>query len=80
MKSYRPLLIFFLILWSSVSFSGEADVVEVSVSENRKNSFSFNVSVLHQDTGWEHYTNKWEVGDEAQWYNFPFPPNCVISK
>ncbi len=65
MKSYRPLLIFFLILWSSVSFSGEADVVEVSVSENRKNSFSFNVSVLHQDTGWEHYANKWEVGDEA---------------
>ncbi len=64
MKKYKPLLIFFLILWSSASFAGEADVVEVNVNENSKNSYSFTVAVLHEDTGWKHYANKWEVVDE----------------
>jgi len=65
MKKHRLLLIFVLILWSSASFSGEADVVEVKVNDDGKNLFSFTVSVLHRDSGWEHYANKWDVVDEA---------------
>ena len=64
MKIYKPLLILFLLLWGSTSFAGEADVVEVNVNKNSKNSYSFTVAVLHKDTGWKHYANKWEVIDE----------------
>ncbi len=42
------------------SMAGEADVVEVKVSGDG-NSWSFDVSVKHADTGWDHYADKWEV-------------------
>lgn len=64
MKNYKPLLVWFLLLFSSASLAGEADVVEVSVNKNSSNSYSFTVAVLHKDAGWEHYADKWEVIDE----------------
>ena len=45
-------------------FSGEVDVVKVAVKKNAKDTYDFSVTVLHQDTGWDHYANKWEVVDE----------------
>jgi hypothetical protein len=42
-------------------FSGEADVTVVDVSQIDKGIFNFDVTVRHDDTGWEHYADKWEV-------------------
>jgi hypothetical protein len=43
--------------------ANEADVVNVDVSKTSAATFRFNVTVLHQDTGWEHYVNKWDIVD-----------------
>ena len=43
------------------AMAGEADVVDVTVSEQRDGVFRFDVTVAHADTGWEHYADRWEV-------------------
>jgi hypothetical protein len=44
-----------------VAFAGKADVIEVNVEYTGKNIFEFQVTVRHEDDGWKHYANKWEV-------------------
>ena len=46
---------------SSAAMAGEADVVKIAVSETAPGSFRFNVSVRHDDKGWDHYANAWQV-------------------
>ena len=41
------------------AYAGEADIVKVKIDCD--NSCSFHVTVHHQDEGWDHYANKWEV-------------------
>ncbi len=56
---------FFLI---SVASAGEADVVNVKIRKSG-GSYSFSVTVQHQDTGWKHYCNKWDiVGSKGKIY------------
>ncbi|MEM7749194.1 MAG: hypothetical protein AAF346_13115 [Pseudomonadota bacterium] len=45
---------------SSMSWAGGADVVDVKVTKKGQ-SFSFDVTLKHADTGWKHYANKWDV-------------------
>ena len=40
--------------------AGEADVVDVKVNKSG-DSYRFDVTVLHEDAGWKHYANKWDV-------------------
>ncbi len=53
-----PLMIVALSLSMSL-YAGKADVVEVKV--RCPSSCTFNVTVQHADTGWEHYANQWDV-------------------
>ncbi len=51
-----------LVLFAPVSLvAGEADVVDVAIRRSADATFAFDVTVRHDDTGWEHYANKWEV-------------------
>ena len=55
------ILLSFLLLPATI-FAGEADVVEVEVEVDQSgNTYSFSVTVKHDDEGWEHYVNKWDV-------------------
>ncbi|MDA2925157.1 hypothetical protein MYX65_11010 [Acidobacteria bacterium AH-259-L09] len=45
----------------AAAFAGEADVLRVEVSCSTDSVCSFSVTVKHDDDGWEHYANKWEV-------------------
>lgn len=40
--------------------AGEADVVGVEVRRSGE-SWTFDVTVRHADTGWDHYADRWEV-------------------
>lgn len=48
-------------LSGSLSLAGEADVVRVEAQRQADGTFSFQVTVRHADTGWEHYANRWDV-------------------
>lgn len=43
------------------AFAGEADVVAVEVIETAERVYTFHVTVVHQDTGWDHYADRWDV-------------------
>ena len=43
--------------------ANEADVVGVKISRSADNSYRFDVTVRHDDTGWDEYADRWEVLD-----------------
>jgi hypothetical protein len=48
-------------LFHSTLLAGEADVIQVAVEKSSNNTYSFSVTILHKDAGWDHYVNKWEI-------------------
>jgi len=50
---------YYLLLLSTIAVANEADVIEVKTK--CRNECTFYVTVAHQDKGWNHYANKWEV-------------------
>lgn len=44
-----------------LAMAGEADVSDVIVRQTGDDTFSFTVTVRHDDTGWDHYADRWEV-------------------
>ncbi len=43
------------------TIAGEADVVKVMVTQQSNGSYSFQVTVRHNDEGWDHYADAWDV-------------------
>jgi hypothetical protein len=41
--------------------AGEADVLDVAFSCDHDSVCRFDVTVRHDDDGWDHYANRWEV-------------------
>lgn len=60
---YLVLLLPALACLCSVVFAGEADVVAVDVAADGQGGYQFTVTVAHQDTGWDHYADRWEILD-----------------
>ena len=60
----KLLLIALLSLFVATASAGEADVVDVKAKQKNNGSYSFKVSVQHEDEGWDHYANRWEVLSE----------------
>lgn len=51
------------VFWPLATLAGEADVVAVDVRLTSAGTHTFSVTVRHDDTGWKHYANWWEVVD-----------------
>ena len=49
------------LLSPKAAFAGEADVVAARATKSADGTFQFSVSVAHDDSGWEHYANAWDV-------------------
>lgn len=41
--------------------AGEADVVDVTITKEGESTFRINATLLHEDTGWDHYADRWDV-------------------
>lgn len=48
-------------LGSERAWSGEADVVDVTATRAADGTWRFDVTVAHDDEGWDHYADRWEV-------------------
>lgn len=46
---------------AGAALAGEADVVGVEAVREGAGAWRFNVTVAHEDTGWDHYADKWDV-------------------
>ena len=60
MKQLKWLMVFAL-LFSTVGYAGEADILDVNIQMTGKGTYSFDVTVRHADEGWKHYADKWDV-------------------
>lgn len=49
--------------FSATGTTGEADIVGVKIFKTGRDKFRIDASVRHADTGWDHYSNKFEVLD-----------------
>ncbi len=61
MKSYPPVAIFYAVILAGNTQAGEADVISARASCDESNTCSFSVTVKHDDQGWDHYANQWQV-------------------
>ena len=62
MHIFKVFIILLLALFmASLSYGGEADVIEVKVVKSGQDTYQFHVTVLHDDEGWKHYANKWDI-------------------
>jgi len=52
-------IIYPLLLLSTAAVAGEADIIDVKTRCHKE--CTFYVTVKHQDKGWDHYANRWEV-------------------
>jgi len=57
----RPVDLVLLASLCLPAFAGDADVLDVNVSCNSSAVCRFDVTVRHDDHGWDHYANRWEV-------------------
>ena len=57
----RPYILILLATSYLSAFAGEANVIDVDVSCNSDSICRFDVTVRHDDEGWKHYANRWEV-------------------
>lgn len=64
MKNSLFFLSIFLLFSVVPSLAGEADVINVQVTTSKNETFTFDVTISHSDSGWDHYVNKWEILDE----------------
>ncbi|MCC3306265.1 hypothetical protein [Sneathiella sp. HT1-7] len=53
----------FLLLSSSSLLAGEADVIDVKVVKVDADVYRFSVTVRHEDQGWDHYADRWDILD-----------------
>ena len=49
-----------LLLLSISAFAGQTKIVNVEVTNNN-DSYRFDVTLRHDDAGWDHYADGWEV-------------------
>jgi len=54
-------LLILVLLPATNSLAGEVDVVGVKASSGKDGTWSFSVTVRHDDEGWDHYADRWEV-------------------
>ena len=57
----RFLVMVFLVTSCLPALAGEADVLDVVVACNSESICRFDVTVKHDDEGWNHFANRWEV-------------------
>lgn len=60
-KALQYILTSLVISFSSLIYAGEADVVDVVITKTSNGQFRIDTTVLHDDNGWDHYADRWDV-------------------
>jgi hypothetical protein len=53
----------FSLMSVTAALAGGADVLEATYAKSADGTYRFDVTVRHDDAGWEHYADKWQVLD-----------------
>jgi len=66
MGQIKCLVIGLLGLFSIQVFAGDVEILSANFSQNSNQAWSIDVTLLHGDTGWDHYADAWRVVDEKK--------------
>jgi len=61
MRILSTVLVVVLLICPIAIQAGEADVLKVEVRKTGKQTYHFSVTIQHEDTGWDHYADKWDI-------------------
>ena len=50
-----------LLAWAGAAAAGPADVVKATAVQESSGTWRFEVTVRHDDAGWDHYADQWDV-------------------
>lgn len=50
-----------LMVCTSMAHAGEVEIVDAKARVSSSGTYSFDVTLKHDDTGWDHYANAWDV-------------------
>lgn len=53
------------LLLPGILAANEVNVVDVAIQSLGGDKFRVNVTLLHEDAGWDHYADRWDVLDES---------------
>ncbi len=60
-------ILFFIFIYFCLSitnvFAGEANTLKVEIYESYDGYYTVMVTVQHDDEGWDHYADRWEILD-----------------
>lgn len=46
---------------TAAASAGDVDVVNVQIHKSGNRHYDFDVTLKHNDTGWDHYADKWDI-------------------
>ncbi len=58
-----PLVILLLLSVSHITYAGDVKILAADFHSLKNNHWSVNVTLKHDDTGWDHYADNWRVVD-----------------
>lgn len=59
--SIKAIVLPFLLAFSGLAQANEVEIVDVKAHQASNKSWTFAVTLKHDDTGWDHYANEWQV-------------------
>ena len=59
----NKLFVIIMAFSSQLVWANEVEVVNIKLINKSGNSYRVDVSLLHGDTGWDHYADAWEIYD-----------------
>lgn len=65
MRHFMTILYFLLLslLTINLAYANKADVTNATFTLDKNEMYQFSVTIRHNDQGWNHYANKWEIYD-----------------
>lgn len=57
----KNVLLISLLASINTLFANEVQIIKVKANCSEQRVCSFNVTLKHKDTGWDHFANKWEI-------------------
>jgi hypothetical protein len=61
MRLFGGLIALLAFLTAATSWAGEADIVDAQAHAGADGTWRFVATVEHDDEGWQHYADRWEV-------------------
>ncbi len=63
-RAIKTITIVFSTWLCGIGLANDVKIVDVAIQPAGNNQYRVSVTLLHEDTGWEHYANRWDVLNE----------------